>query len=76
MVYYRREIYGEGIMMTENVVEIISLLDGKDKKKVLDFANILIKRSKYNRLRKEIEHRRDEVKRGEVLLHEEIWQES
>ncbi|MBM3211291.1 hypothetical protein FJZ33_03660 [Candidatus Poribacteria bacterium] len=59
----------------ENMLEIISLLDDEDRKKILEFANILLKRDKYNKLREEIEFRRDEVKKGKVLSHEEIWQE-
>ena len=54
---------------------IISLLDDKDKKKVLEFANILIKQNKYRKLREEIDDRRNEVKKGKVLSHEEIWQD-
>jgi hypothetical protein len=59
----------------EKVMEIISLLSDEDKKKILELANILLKQNKYNKLRKEIEARREEVKRGEVLSHEEIWQD-
>jgi len=59
----------------ERVMEIISLLGDKDKEKILEFADVLIKQNKYNKLRKEIENRQDEIKRGEVLTHEEIWQD-
>ncbi|MBF0378375.1 MAG: hypothetical protein HQK72_12965 [Desulfamplus sp.] len=59
----------------ENVLEIISFLDDDDKKSLLDFAGILLKKNKYSRLRKEIEFRRSEVVKGEVLSHEEIWQD-
>ena len=58
----------------ENVLEIISFLDDKDKKSLSDFAEILLKKNKYNRLRKEIEVRRGEIAKGKVLSHEEIWQ--
>jgi len=59
----------------EKVIEVVSLLNNEDKEKILEFANILLKQNKYNKLRKEIEARRDEIKRGEVLSHEEIWQD-
>lgn len=59
----------------EEVMEIISLLDDEDKRTLSEFANILVKHNKYNKLRKEIESRRAEVKKGEVLPHEEIWQD-
>ena len=62
-------------MAIEKMEEIISLLNDEDRKKVLELANILLKQRKYNNLRKEIETRREEVKRGEVLSHEEIWQD-
>lgn len=52
-----------------------SLLNDDDKDKILELANILLKQNKYNKLRKEIEARRSEIKRGEILSHEEIWQD-
>ncbi|MEK7396966.1 MAG: hypothetical protein AAB116_08525 [Candidatus Poribacteria bacterium] len=58
----------------EKVMEVVSLLNDEDKKKILELANILLKQNKYSKLRKEIEVRRDEIKRGEVLSHEEVWQ--
>jgi hypothetical protein len=59
----------------EKVIEIVSLLNYEDKKKILELANILLKQNKYDKLRKEIETRRNEVRKGEVLSHEEIWQD-
>ena len=59
----------------EKAMNVISLLNDEDKKKVLELANILLKQNKYNKLRKEIEARRNEVRKGEVLSHEEIWQD-
>ncbi|OQX21527.1 MAG: hypothetical protein BWK80_33040 [Desulfobacteraceae bacterium IS3] len=57
----------------EDFIEIISLLDDKDKKKLSEFVHILICRKKYDKLRKEIDARRAEIKNGEVLSHEELW---
>lgn len=59
----------------EKVMEVVSLLSDEDKMKILELANILLKQNKYNKLRKEIEARRDEIKRGEVLSHEEVWRD-
>jgi len=59
----------------EEVMEIISLLRDEDKKKLSEFAAILLKQDKYTNLRKEIEMRRAQIKKGELLSHEEIWQD-
>jgi hypothetical protein len=39
------------------------------------YFSMITKQNKYDKLRKEIEARREEIKRGEVLSHEEIWQD-
>ncbi len=57
----------------EEVVKIISLLDDEDKKSLSEFAGILFKKNKYTTLRREIEVRRAEIAKGEVLSHKEIW---
>jgi sialic acid synthase SpsE len=62
------------MIVMEKVMEVVSLLNGEDKKKILELANILLKQNKYNKLRKDIEARRDEIKRGEILSHEKVWQ--
>ena len=59
----------------EKVIEVVSLLNEEDKRKILELANILLKQNKYNKLRKEIEARREEIKIGDVLSHEEIWRD-
>jgi len=59
----------------EEAIKITSMPDNEDKKKLSEFAGILVKQDRYSRLRKEIEIRRDEIKKGEVLSHEEIWQD-
>ena len=63
------------VIIMEKVIETISLLNDEDKKKILELANILLRRNKYNKLRKEIEARRSEIRKGEVLSHEEIWRD-
>lgn len=52
---------------------IINFLDEKDKGKVLFFAEVLFKHSKYQNLRKEIESRRKEIKENRILSHEDFW---
>ncbi len=59
----------------EEVIKITSMPDDEDKKELSEIAGILVKQNKYSRLRKEIEIRWAEVKKGEVLSHEEIWQD-
>ena len=57
----------------EEIMENFSRLDNEDRQKILDFIEILLEQSKYENLRKEIENRRAEIHRGEVLTHEELW---
>jgi len=59
----------------EEVMKIISLLDDEDKQILSKFANTLIQKNKYSRLRKEIAYRRAEVEKGAVLSHKELWQD-
>ena len=54
---------------------IINYLDEKDKSKVLFFAEVLFKHSKYEKLRVEIESRRKEIKTNQILSHDDFWQE-
>ncbi len=59
----------------EEAIKITSVPGDEDKEKLSVFEGILVKQGKYSRLRKEIEIRRAEIKKGEVLSHEEIWQD-
>ncbi|OAG27009.1 hypothetical protein [Thermodesulfatator autotrophicus] len=54
-------------------LDILSKLDPEDKEKIIYFAKILLKKEKYQKLKKEIEQRKKEIEKGEVLTHEEIW---
>ena len=56
-----------------DTVEIINHLDEKDKKLLDTIAFELLKKEKYKNLRNEIEKRREEIKKGETLSHEEVW---
>ena len=48
-------------------------LDKADQEKVTYFLKLLLNKSKYKKLREEISIRRDEIVKGEVLNHDEIW---
>ncbi len=52
---------------------IMEHLDQEDKEKVSYFIRLLLNKSKYRVLKKEIAERRKEIKTGETLSHEEIW---
>jgi len=54
-------------------LEILSKLDPEDKEKIIYFAKILLRQEKYRKLKKEIEERKKEIEKGEILTHEEIW---
>jgi hypothetical protein len=54
-------------------MDVIDRLDKDDKEKIVYFINLLIRQTKYRTLREEIEKRREEIKAGDVLTHEEIW---
>ena len=41
--------------------------------KIYCFVNLLLKQDKYKKLKKEICSRKKEVKKGDVLTHDEIW---
>ena len=55
--------------------KILSKLDKEDIEKVEYFVDLLIKQKKYENLRKEINQRRKEIENGEMLSHDEIWNE-
>ena len=63
--------------MSANVAwELLNSLDKSDQEKVLYFMRLLLKKEKYESLKREIQQRREEVAQGETLSHEEIWDRS
>ena len=56
-------------------LRIIEKLDNSDQEKIRYFLRLLISKDKYKKLRQEIEERRKEIVKGEVLTHNEIWQQ-
>lgn len=59
--------------MALSEANIMERLDQEDKEKVSYFIRLLLNKSKYRALKKELAERRKEVKKGETLSHEEIW---
>lgn len=54
-------------------LKVLEKLDKADQEKITYFLNLLLNKSKYKKLKEEISMRRDEIKKGEILNHEEIW---
>jgi len=61
--------------MADVKMEVLEKLDREDREKVAYFVTLLVNQAKYRSLKEEIEKRRREVERGEVLEHEEIWKQ-
>ena len=58
----------------KSIKDIEEILEETDRDILIYFAYTLLKKEKYKKLREEIEKRREEIKRGEVLTHNEIWE--
>ncbi len=58
----------------KSIKDIEEILEETDRDILIYFAYNLLKKEKYKKLREEIEKRREEIKRGEVLTHNEIWE--
>jgi len=54
-------------------LDVINNLQKEDQKKISYFVNLLLKEEKYKKLRKEISLRKKEIKKRNVLTHDEIW---
>ncbi len=54
-------------------LKILEKLDKADQEKIKYFIRLLLNKSKYKKLKKEISNRRDEIAKGETLSHDEIW---
>ena len=59
--------------MTVADFQILKKLDKNDQERIMYFLKLLLKQSKYRKLKQEIAMRREEIKRGDVLAHNEIW---
>lgn len=54
-------------------LDVINNLQKEDQKKISYFVNLLLKEDKYKKLRKEISLRKKEIKKRNILTHDEIW---
>jgi len=54
-------------------LHLIEKLDAEDQEKAAYFIKLLLDQSKYRKTKAELRERREEVQRGEILSHEEIW---
>jgi hypothetical protein len=61
--------------MAASSASILERLDQEDKEKVSYFIRLLLNKSKYQQLKKEIASRREEINSGETLSHENIWKQ-
>ena len=61
--------------MAVSEASIMERLDQEDREKVSYFIQLLLNKSKYQVLKKEIAERRKEITTGETLSHEEIWEQ-
>ena len=59
--------------MNASDLKILEKLDPADKEKVSHFLRLLLNKSKYKKLKAEIANRRKQIKRGDSLTHDEIW---
>jgi len=55
--------------------DILQKLDTADKEKVDYFIQLLLDQKKYRTLKKELNTRREEIKNGDVLSHENFWKD-
>ena len=53
--------------------KVLEKLDKADQEKITYFLKLLLNQSKYKKLKEEISVRRDEIVKGELLNHDEIW---
>ncbi len=56
-------------------LKILEKLDKADQEKITYFLKLLLNKSKYKKLKEDISNRRDEIVKGEILNHDEIWNE-
>jgi hypothetical protein len=61
--------------MEVNKNNLINYLDEKDKNKLFFFAELLLKHTKYQKLRDEIADRRKEIKANHTISHKEFWRD-
>ena len=60
--------------MRTTEMSMIEKLDQQDQDKVSYFIRLLAHQAKYHALNKEIALRREEIRQGNTLTHEDIWE--
>ncbi len=61
--------------MTVSTKDIIENLETADKEKVVYFVNLLLEQKKYQSLKKELNERREQIKQGDSLSHNDFWKD-
>jgi len=56
-----------------SIEEMWNALNEDEKTSVVNFTKELLKSKKYKKLREEIQKRKEEIDKGEILSHKEIW---
>ena len=54
-------------------LQLFEQLDDEDREKARYFLKLLLEQEKYKKTKAELRERREEVKRGDILTHEEVW---
>ncbi len=54
-------------------IQLLEKLDEQDREKAVYFLKLLLEQEKYRKTKAELRERREEIQRGDVLTHEEIW---
>ncbi len=62
-----------GVAMSSSNTSIIEKLDENDRDKIEYFAKLLLNQSKYKKIKNEIEKRRKEIEKDEILSHDDFW---
>jgi hypothetical protein len=61
--------------MPVSLISILERLDQENKEKVSYFTRLLLNKSKYQQLKKEVADRRKEVQSDETVSHEDLWKQ-
>ncbi len=61
--------------MTVQTSDILQKLDAVDKEKVDYFVQLLLDQEKYRALKKELNERREQIKQGNCLSHDDFWKD-
>ncbi|NPA10745.1 MAG: hypothetical protein GXO62_00700 [Epsilonproteobacteria bacterium] len=57
-------------------MDLLNKIEKLDQKELIlaeEFINQLLKKENYKKIKQELNQRREEIKKGDILTHEEIW---